>query len=166
MSDKKDSFSARRVPFNTIQWPEDDSSTVRNGIWSSVTCPNFRIRSLSFRQGHAPSTMPLGIFPLMAACTFSTVASSRNLYVLACEHVCGTREASNRWHAKVSAFATQKVQRFPPPSPSPLFASPTHQLFESFPPVGFITQELRQLFCGDLTCRRGAVTACLCQKCK
>jgi hypothetical protein len=23
MSDKKDSYSARRVPFNTIQWPED-----------------------------------------------------------------------------------------------------------------------------------------------
>jgi hypothetical protein len=24
MSDKKDWYSARRVPFNTIQWPEDD----------------------------------------------------------------------------------------------------------------------------------------------
>jgi hypothetical protein len=24
MSDKKDSYSARQVPFNTIQWPEDD----------------------------------------------------------------------------------------------------------------------------------------------
>ena len=44
MSDKKDSYSARRVPCNTIQWPEDEWKDGREwhlefGYTSDLPCP-------------------------------------------------------------------------------------------------------------------------------
>src|ERR1039458_1314969 len=65
---------------------------VGSGIWSSLTSPECRIRFQSFRREHAPSTMLLSIFLLMAGFTSSTLESSRNWSVLACVHVCWEME--------------------------------------------------------------------------
>jgi hypothetical protein len=73
MRDKNDSYMS-----------EDPWKEGREWTWSFLTCQNFHIRFQSFWRGHAASAMLLGIFLLMAACTFSTPESSRNLCVLVC----------------------------------------------------------------------------------
>src|ERR1035437_9957437 len=76
-SDRKNVHNLGSTQFSG---PKTSGMAVRSGTWSSVTHPTCRVRSQSFRLEHAPSTMLLGIFLLMAACTSSTRESSSNLY--------------------------------------------------------------------------------------
>ena len=88
MSDKKDSYSARRVPCNTIQWPEDEWKDGREWHLEFGYTPDLPCPFLSFRLEHAPNTTLWGILLLMAGFTFSTPESSSSLSVLVCGHVC------------------------------------------------------------------------------
>ena len=94
MSDKRDSHSARRVPFEGMsksdaQWQEG-GRTVTSGTWSSITCPNFRIRFPSFLTGtRAKHDRRWTSFETTSRVhVFHTVKSSSGWYALVCEHVC------------------------------------------------------------------------------
>jgi hypothetical protein len=95
MSDKNDSYSAKQLPFNTIQRPDYDESFSEDpwkdgrewhlefGYTPDLPCP-FPIVPAGTCDKHDA----VGILQTTAGFTFSTPESSRNLCVLACGHVC------------------------------------------------------------------------------